>query len=1104
VAYRADIEIAVKGAQELKRLGDQINATGKLVEGLNKYLENIGGGGVVRNINNLQETVGKAAAVFNRAALGTREATIAAKNYIAATNELNSGLREKLALLKQVNEVERQQRLGAAGIRETTQYGGPIGPGQATPVALSSPLRGRTEQLLAERKGAAELNTVLQDLEAKQRQLENSKLDAKAAAIQAALDKQAAATLETATQTEKLTARQQDFITRTDAAAAAARRQTAEFIRQQRLLRELQRGAPTSTVEFGPGGPGFSGGFTPAQRQQANQQASLRILQEQNKIRRQTLDILSREERFEIRLRDIRERNLAAEKQRSKTREATSNAVIGGAFPLLFGQGLGASIGGGLGGFAGGMAGGQFGFGLSLIGTAVGASLDQAVNSAKAFEKSLRQGGDAAGYLEQQLGFIDPTIRSQIQNLQNSGQTAAAAELAFQQLAKTVGEDGAKAFLAQGKASNELEVSLKKVINSFVAAGFAANKYFQDLKYGPGGKFTDLLPEQFRPEPTPEAPQVTSAFAQRTQQLQRDADLLREQVKLTSISAKTELDRFVATSKNVAQKEYENQLSQIAVQLKNKEIDIEQNKQLITAANLQLSIKLGEIERNRVQELQRRQEEQRQAAERAAREAEQARRREIDLIKTSLQLQNQISSAFLEQANIQIEIDRFVTGESAAIQEQLRAMDGVYTVKESILQAERQAALLSADNAEQQELIAQYYDRQLDILQKQKYLEVERSNRRKAELALEERLTALRFKQDKESAVIGIQQQRDKVSLDIAAFTENPRAIEAQKLYLDQVKRAYDAEAPITKEMDRLREEINANATNTTEQTRLNKELAAQQDKLTAIREELALLDQLEQKQLALQQFFAQYGQLITSVSDSIADAVTNGVANMVAGTQTAKQVFAQFLNTVAQALLDTAKKMIATYIAIGIAKIFAGLGGGGGGSFKPLTNIEATNFSFNPAGITGGVPGGLFAKGGTFGASGTSKFASGGIVSSPTMFKFADGGTTRTGLMGEAGPEAIMPLRRGVDGKLGVEANGLREALDRERSAGQNNAPVLNMSFQSTTINGVEYVSRDQLEAAMAETRRQASREGAQRGMSMTLDKLQQSPSTRSRVGMR
>lgn len=59
-------------------------------------------------------------------------------------------------------------------------------------------------------------------------------------------------------------------------------------------------------------------------------------------------------------------------------------------------------------------------------------------------------------------------------------------------------------------------------------------------------------------------------------------------------------------------------------------------------------------------------------------------------------------------------------------------------------------------------------------------------------------------------------------------------------------------------------------------------------------------------------------------------------------------------------------------------------------------------------------------AKGNAFDASGMlTAFANGGIVNSPTLFKFANG----TGLMGEAGPEAIMPLSRGSDGKLGVVA---------------------------------------------------------------------------------
>jgi hypothetical protein len=64
---------------------------------------------------------------------------------------------------------------------------------------------------------------------------------------------------------------------------------------------------------------------------------------------------------------------------------AISSALIGGGFPLLFGQGPSAAAGGALGGLAGGLLGGGFGFALSIVGTAIG----DAVTQAEEFNKEL-------------------------------------------------------------------------------------------------------------------------------------------------------------------------------------------------------------------------------------------------------------------------------------------------------------------------------------------------------------------------------------------------------------------------------------------------------------------------------------------------------------------------------------------------------------------------------------------------------------------------------------------------------------------------------------------------------------------------------------------
>jgi tape measure domain-containing protein len=148
--------------------------------------------------------------------------------------------------------------------------------------------------------------------------------------------------------------------------------------------------------------------------------------------------------------------------------------------------------------------------------------------------------------------------------------------------------------------------------------------------------------------------------------------------------------------------------------------------------------------------------------------------------------------------------------------------------------------------------------------------------------------------------------------------------------------------------------------------------------------------------------------------SDVLGSAFDQPFANLVQGTMTAKQAFASFSSAIQAEIMKIVAAEVRSAIIGSVLKPLigaglsalggamsgvSGLSGFGGYSGVPLQS------AINPA-----------ANGGVFSGAGISSH-SGTIVSSPTLFPFAKG----TGLMGEAGPEAILPLKRNSQGKLGV-----------------------------------------------------------------------------------
>jgi hypothetical protein len=195
------------------------------------------------------------------------------------------------------------------------------------------------------------------------------------------------------------------------------------------------------------------------------------------------------------------------------------------------------------------------------------------------------------------------------------------------------------------------------------------------------------------------------------------------------------------------------------------------------------------------------------------------------------------------------------------------------------------------------------------------------------------------------------------------------------------------------------------------EHIRLLRERAAALDEATKKQEENAssfgtqFTESFKQAYESATNLGANLAGIATSGIESLTDAITNFAI-------TGKASFREFASSVLQ---DLSKMLIKFAIFKAVTGIFNAFGGGGGAAL-----------GFGGASDPLGAGGSFWnANGNAFGANGIIPFARGGIVNNPTLFKFANGGAMRTGIMGEAGPEAIMPLKRGPDGKLGVASAG-------------------------------------------------------------------------------
>jgi phage-related minor tail protein len=684
-------------------------------------------------------------------------------------------------------------------------------------------------------------------------------------------------------------------------------------------------------------------------------------------------------------------------------------AAIG--FPLLFGAGP-ASVLGAVAGSAGG-------FGGQIFGSAIGQQIDQAVGAIARLGQALNPLTADLDAVVNAAGKSGTEFEKLIKKLEEVAGAEAALKAASEQLAIQIGEGGVGALKQFGEESAELgntfavtltQISaavaelinktgfLRGIIDNLardndLRAGIAntSDPQLQELKAArqsfikeSGGVFyeEDMKPFEdriiLRQRELAIEKELTAQS--RIRAGIQEAQVARNEPELQRLQAQLEIEESgldLTTRKGL----------QAALAVKSKELDSKIQSEIekgVSKEVLKLRRKLALLKIvNQAKE------------ERGKKDEEDGRRADLAQRKEE-QRQKKLNAAAISLLDVSVEARELDAGRLAAIDRELQFIGRKQGfIEENIRLSEKdlqvQQMLLDASGQK--------------MRNKERELELERA---RIKLAQQSQIDGI--SRSGEDFRRGIANESAGIALGMQDPFGTSQQVQEQVLALEQLERRTAALLPLERELNDLKRA--AQELKGKESTEATKDRQARIDELNAViqknSEALAGLEQLELAQ-------SRYNRALEAAKP-FADAFTNGlldgITGLVEGTKTAEQAFADFLRTIADMLMQAAKQMITQYIAIGIARMFAM-----GTSANPGGKIGLGGP--NPGGNSGFADGGVFAKNGII------PYAKGGIVNKPTMFAYGDGGAGRFGLMGEAGPEAILPLKRGPGGRLGVESSG-------------------------------------------------------------------------------
>lgn len=697
--------------------------------------------------------------------------------------------------------------------------------------------------------------------------------------------------------------------------------------------------------------------------------------------RRHNLDLKLHDENLREKVRATKAAQRKADRESSNTgagggTKRLNAALTAGAFPLLFGGGPGTAIGGALGGA---LTGQLFG-GLTVVGQVVGSAIDSFVAKTSQLGQALNPLTADLEALIAASGNVNSNTSLLIKELEAADLSAAALMVATEELAILVGRDGVDALNEFGSDTVELGNEFNKAM-SIMAAGVATVANAAGILKGvadglerftlrqqilknidantkTGERLRATLGKEINPDTGKRAftdetfevmRQINREGQNRVNQtarglaLSKDANAIEKaQFDLKKKGLDFTSKEFVEGKKQIALMEYRKELDQINLALANellggKDAELAKDRARTAAekARLKLNTEIFDIDQQATKAIESQTKKQKAANKQAAAAAQ----------RTADERARQVDQAMTLERKFALELKN----------------------RQSVSQLETDRNNIQAEYEERMERLRKIGDKTLTAEAESLANQIKTLKLAEAEANARER--SLRAANSLKDSQAGFEMQLATLQANAPGQFSGGFGGSQRTAFLGGLEMDFELQKR-NREIELMRDKV---AAGTAQQSEV--------ENLVAARDQYKFYqEQILEATVAQEQFNE-----ALALTQPITDGLFDSLVSVVEGTKTAEQAFADFLRNIASILFDAAKQMIATYIAIGVARMFAM----GSSASAPAPDIQSgAGFGLDNQIMVGGMR--------------TAASGKGALMNQPY-------------LVGERGPELFVPRNNGT-----------------------------------------------------------------------------------------